>query len=334
MLIPDNEGKACDAVVKSLEKWTGATRASIRHPERDGEGPPVDCRLKLGTHDYAIEHTRIEPFENEIKALVAFNKISRHVKSNIPNPFPSSAYYELQLESDVSLPNGNAMCNRALNNLVEWVQANERSLRDRNVGRSLLAHNPRFSDDCIQGTPEGFDCTFALLHWPDAALIRRNPGDLRLRFNYPDDLEPLRAKRLRRAFSAKCPKLGRCKAEGARAVLVLESRGLGHTNFEHIGRQLPMLLADREDAPDEIYLMDTETELWWLWLMKRDGDHWPAVGMPKWGPIYEADRLPTQGIPKLFRDALGLDELYTPCLPGWAPATFWEKELEDLSRST
>ena len=332
MLIPDNEGKACDAVVKSLEKWTSATRASIRYPERDGEGPPVDCRLKLGTHDYAIEHTRIEPFENEIKALVAFMEISRHVKSNIPNPFPSSAYYELQLESEVSLPNGKATRNRALNNLVEWVRANERYLRERNQDRLLLEHNPRFSDDCIQGTPEGFECTFALLRWPDAVLIRRKPGDLRFRFNYPDDLEPLRAERLKRAFSEKCPKLDRCKTEGARTILVLESRGLGHTNFDHIGTQLPMLLAGHEDAPDEIYLMDTETELWWLWLMKRDGDHWPTVGMPKWGPIYEADRLPTQGIPKRIRDALGLDELYTPCLPGWAPATFWEKELEDLTQ--
>ena len=333
MLIPNNEGKACDAVVKSLERWTGATRMDIRHPERGGDGPPVDLRLKLGTQDYAIEHTRIEPFENEIKALVAFGTISRHVKSNIPNPFPSSAYYELQLESDLSLPNGAATRNRALNNLVEWVRASERSLRERNLDRFLPEHDPRFSDDCIQGIPEGFDCTFALLCWPDAVLIRRKPGDLRFRFNYPDDLEPLRAERLRRAFYEKCPKLDRCRAEGARTVLVLESRNLGHTNFDHIGRLLPTLLAGREDAPDEIYLMDTETELWWLWLMKRDGDHWPTVGMPKWGqPIYEADRLPTQGIPKRIRDALGLDKLYTPCLPGWAPVTFWEKELEDLTQ--
>ena len=61
MYIPDNEGKACDAVVRLLEKLTGETRKSIRNPEENGVGPPIDLRLRLGTYEYAIEHTRIEP---------------------------------------------------------------------------------------------------------------------------------------------------------------------------------------------------------------------------------------------------------------------------------
>ena len=41
MAMTRNEGKACDAVVRALEKWTGETRANIRHPEKGGDGPPV-----------------------------------------------------------------------------------------------------------------------------------------------------------------------------------------------------------------------------------------------------------------------------------------------------
>ena len=50
MYIPDNEGKTCDAVVRLLEKLTGETRKSIRNPEEDGVGPPIDLRLRLGTN--------------------------------------------------------------------------------------------------------------------------------------------------------------------------------------------------------------------------------------------------------------------------------------------
>ena len=59
---PDNEGKVCDAVVRFIEKRTGAIRTQIRYPERDGVGPPVELRLKLDAQEYAIEHTQIESF--------------------------------------------------------------------------------------------------------------------------------------------------------------------------------------------------------------------------------------------------------------------------------
>ena len=57
MAVANNEGKVCDAVVRVLEKWTGSARTDVRHPEKDGVGPPVDLRLKLGAREYAIEHT-------------------------------------------------------------------------------------------------------------------------------------------------------------------------------------------------------------------------------------------------------------------------------------
>ena len=56
--IPNNEGMACDAVIQHLEKWTGESRAEIRHPETEGVDPPVELRLQLGNQNFAIEHTR------------------------------------------------------------------------------------------------------------------------------------------------------------------------------------------------------------------------------------------------------------------------------------
>ena len=341
MHVPDNEGKACDAVVRLLEKWTGETRTDIHHPERDGFGPPVDMRLKLGAQEYAIEHTRIESFEGQIETGVVAKQIIGYIKKNIPDSFPSLAYYELQFPINVSVPKGKAKRDRALNGLVEWICANEIVLRERNSDRIIPVYNPHMADESIQGTPEGFDCVFELLHWPIAELIRRRPGTLAFRFITPDDLEGPRKDRLRQAFSKKCPKLQACKKEGARTVLVLESGDDGLVNFEFRGNLLPSLLAECTNAPDEIFLVETFADLWWVWLIKRDDGYWPDTGMPELGAFYyDPDQSDLPGIPEWLasipqkmRDDLQLDRMYTPYLPGWAPATFEKDELNDLTCS-
>ena len=339
MAVPNNEGKVCDAVVRALEKWTRETRADVRRPEKDGVGPPVDLRLKLGAEEYAIEHTRIESYENQIGTGVVANRIIRHIRENIPDPFPSPAYYELQFPIDVFLPKGKARRDRALNDLVEWIRANERTLRDRNSDRIHPVRNPHMANDSIRGAPVGFDFEFELLHWPIATLIRRGPGTLSFRFIPPDDLEGPRADTLRQAFFRKCPKLQACKMEGARTVLVLESGDSALVHFEFRGDLLPSLLAGCTNAPDEIFLAETRADLWWVWLIKRDDGHWPDTGMPELnGFHYDPHNSSLPGIPEWLasipqgmRDALQLDRMYTPYLPGWAPATFEKDELDDLT---
>ena len=334
MHVPKNEGKACDAVVRLLEKRTGETRTDIRHPDRDGVGPPVDLRLNLGNQEYAIEHTRIERYKNQIEAEFVANRIICHIMENIPDPFPSPAYYEIQFPIDVSLPKGKAKCNRALDNLVEWTRTNEQILRERNS--DLILRDPYIANDCIRGTPAEFTCVFELLHWPNAALARQSPGTLSFRFIPPDDLEGARADRLRQAFSKKCSKLQACKTEGARTVLVLESGDPGLVLFEFRGDLLPSTLAECTNAPDEIFLVETCGDRWSASLIKRDDGHWPDTGMPELnGFYYDPDNsdIPEwlASIPQRTRDGLQLDRMYTPYLPGWAPATFEKDELNDLT---
>ena len=339
MIVPNNGGKVCDAVVRALEKWTGETRADIRHPDKNGSGPPVDLRLKLGTQEYAIEHTRIESFENQIGTVVVANQIILHIKEDIIDPFACPAYYELQFPIDVSLPKRKARRDLALMELVEWVRANERTLRDRNSNRSLPVRKPYMANDSIRGTPAGFDCAFELLHWPIAALIRRRPGTLSFRFIHPNDLEGPRTDRLRQAFSRKCPKLHECKKEGARTVLVLESSDCGLMNFEFRGDLLPSLLAGCRNAPDEIFLVETCADRWSVLLIKRDDRNWPDTGMQELNRFYyDLDNSSLPGIPEWLdsipngmRDALQLDRMYTPYMPGWAPATFEKDQLDDLT---
>ena len=277
MLIPNNEGKACDAVVRLLEKWTGETRSDIRYPERDLIGPRVDLRLKLGVQEYAIEHTRIEPFKNQIKTGTTFKKITDCVKQRISGKLPGPACYALHVPVDICLPKKRG--NQALDSLVEWIQTSAQIMHERNLIRSRPMLSSYRSNDRIQGTPTGFNCTIELLRWPDASTLGRKPGFLGAKLVSPDDLETHRSKRLRQAFADKFPKLEQCKKDGARTILVLENIDIALTSFDLIGEQLPMLLAERTDSPDEIYLVETYANPWWVYLMKRDNDHWPNVGM-------------------------------------------------------
>ena len=335
MNTPNYEGKVCKAVVRLLEKRTGESRTNVRFPEKDRCGPPVDLRVTLGTQEYAIEHTRIEAFESQIKTALVFNEIRDYINEWLITPLPGAAYYALHVPNDVSLPEKKEKRTQALNNLVEWIQTSAQCLYERNSGRIRPVFSPHVSDDHVKGRPKGFNCVIELLRWPNAALIRRIPGSLGMGLFCPkdfSDLDDRRSDRLRRAFSKKLPKLQECKALGMRTVLVLENRDSVLTRFDQLGNGLPELLAEHtSDAPDEIYLVESETDLWWVYLIKRDDEHWPKVGMPRCGQsIYEPGTSPTDGLPKWYRDALQLDEVYTPHPAEWCPATFNETELNDL----
>ena len=339
MIVPNNEGRVCDAVVRTLEKWTRETRSDVRHPDKEGGTPPVDLRLKLGSQEYAIEHTRIESINNQIATVVVAKQIVGHIRKTIPEPFSSLAYYELQFPIDVSLPKGRVKRKRALGALVEWVRENEKILRERNSDHNSSVHNPDFSNDRIQGIPTGFGCEFELLQWPIAQLVRKKPGSLSFRFIPPDDLEGPRVDSLRHTFSRKCPKLQACKADGARTVLVLESGDPGLVSLEFREDLLPSLLSACTNAPDEIFLVETCRDPWSVQLLKRDEAHWPDTGMPEMGGLYyDPDPSPLPGIPewldsipKGMRDAFQFDRMYTPFLRGWAPNTFEKGELADLT---
>ena len=339
MIVPNNEGRVCDAVVRTLEKWTRETRSDVRHPDKEGDTPPVDLRLKLGSQDYAIEHTRIESINNQIATVVVAKRITGYIKKTIPEPFLSLAYYELQFPIDVSLPKGRVKRKRALGALVEWIRASEKILRERNSDHNSSVRNPYFSNDRIQGTPPGFGCEFELLQWPIAHLARQKPGSLSFRFIPPDNPEGPRVDSLQNSFSRKCPKLQACKEDGARTALVLESGDPGFVSFEFREDLLPSLLSACTNAPDEIFLVETCKDPWSVQLLKRDEAHWPDTGMPEMGGFYyDPDPSPLPGIPEWLdsipqgmRDALQLDRMYTPFLPGWAPNTFEKGELADLT---
>ena len=205
MIVPNNEGKACDAVIIALEKRTKQAHGHVRDPEKEKEGAPVDLRLKLGDREYAPEHTRIEPYPEVIYKFAKFAKpIMKYVKKHIPVPLPSIAYYELQFPM-----NAGPFKESALKALVEWVRESEETLRNRNPVDWSIGEES-ISNDRITGAPPGFE----LLQWRQAQRIGRKSGDLGFRIIPPDNRDLLLKQSLCEAFSKKCPKLYKCKWKG------------------------------------------------------------------------------------------------------------------------
>ena len=285
-----NEGKSCDAVVRCIEQRTGETRVAVRRPERDGIGPPVDLRLRLGAWEYAIEHTQIEAIPKLIQSDERYKQLIEPVIDELSGTLPGPAVYALRFPIDTHLGVNLAKLDRMRQHFIVWIQASAQSLYERNRDKLEQEYISRRYLDSIEAKPASFRYSVRL--WMGAACSESDWGTLRHARLGPDDEELAdgRTNRLREALRRKCPKLQRCNQDGARTVLVLESDDIALTNHVLVGECLSDLLPERTDLPDEIYLVETEVKSWTVRCMKLDTERWPIEHLVE-PVVYHVDDL-------------------------------------------
>ena len=93
--------------------------------------------MKLGEQEFAIEHTIIEPFENNINAELTVVEIRQYLIKTLGGRLPGPMYYVLQVPKDVCLPRGEVKRVRALKKLAEWIQSSTQIMFGRNTLISL-----------------------------------------------------------------------------------------------------------------------------------------------------------------------------------------------------
>ena len=286
----ENEGKACDAVVRCIEQRTGETRAEIRHPETERIGPPVDLRLRLGIREYAIEHTQVEPIPGYIQAGEEYMQFIRPAIDALSGTLPEPGAYALDFPIDTKLGVKSADLARIRRDFIAWIRAKAQCLYERNRDRLERERPSPCQLDSIEAEPPGFPYAVRLSIGVTHSVSKR--GTLRCGHYAPGDeeLKARRVERLREALHRKCPKLQRCKEDEARAVLVLESDDIALTRDDLVGECLAVLLPERADLPDEIYLVETEIEFWLVHCMKLDTECWP-VGHLAEPPEFHVDDL-------------------------------------------
>ena len=235
----------------------------------------MDFRVRIGVREYAIEHTQIEAIPDFIRVGKEYKHLLGTLIDELSGTLPGPAFYAVHFPIDTHLGVKEADLARIRRDFIDWIRQKAQCLYERNREKLKRKHrSPRYLDR-IEAEPPGF--CYPVRLWVRAAHSASEGGTLRHARFAPDDteLETLRAKRLRKALSHKCPKLQCCKEDGAQTVLVLESDDIALTNHVLVGQCLAALLSDHADLPDEIYLVETEMDPWTVRCMKLDTACWP-----------------------------------------------------------
>ena len=196
MVIPNREGKCCDAVIRQLERATGAERTAVSDPESTGEGPPVDLRVTLGSQEYALEHTRVLPFDDRIAAAKAYQDIRACLAEWFAGPLPGGRLLRVLSAAGCSAPRTRQARD----------QPPERAAANGSGARRPVAAGPRTRAGadgrrrCTSSTtravgPDGWDCEFALGRSSDGVVPPREAGTLGLFVGSRDEPEPVGERR-------------------------------------------------------------------------------------------------------------------------------------------
>ena len=265
-----NEGRASDTALRLLEAGCGKVRSDVCRPETDGLGPPSDLRARLGLEEYAFEHTLIEAFEGATRAGKLSAELMTPVRLEVRGRLPGPAHFQLYLPLDPCLVVPRSELESCQRTIVEWILNEAGPLHRRAIAG--LEHAPfrRSLQASVEAKLPGFP--YPVKMWCGVRRVRDGSGEGQLLDGRmgPDrgELETMRMARLRRTLSDKCPKLRQCRDEGARTVLVLESSHIFISNHALVRDALAGLLRARPDAPDEVFLVETEIAPWIVYPMK------------------------------------------------------------------
>lgn len=276
-----NEGKALDAVLRWMEERDGVTRADVRSPERDQHNIPVELTCTVGGRLCAFEHTGIEPFPGQIECAQHSRDLFGPLVERLAGVMPSQESFELHVPIDATEGLKRGQIPGIQDAIVRWVQETAPALPIAPYGRYVTP----IRKVSVPGVP--FQITLHRL----AAI-----GPMRGRFHVVHvvsaDLEAERRSRISAACAKKFGKLAEWKKRyGARSILVLEENDIQLTNAQLVADALAVAERDRDDRPDEVYLVSTSIDdLWHVTCLRREGKTYYDDGERFW-PVEPATLL-------------------------------------------
>lgn len=267
---PRNEGKVCDAVIRDLERRANLTRSDTTRPEITGVGPPVDFEFSLGSTRYALEHTELQSFPEQIRQGLNFQQLVEGPIEALSGQLPTPGVYYLTLPTNTRV--GSAALDSVRSSLANWMVAQAVTWREAKPLKRDKRHAPNGDGDCVETTPPGvpFPVRFEReLHW---AQSDRFDGLLFTARLAPRNMREARGRSLASSLDKKLPKLAKCRRNGRRTILVLEETDISLSNFSILTSTLATISKKRRNMPDEIYLVSTFEFLgaWPVRLLFRD----------------------------------------------------------------
>jgi hypothetical protein len=238
----DNQGKCCDAVLRILEDREGNARTlPLDFPEKVQHKAPVELTCKIGYTLYALEHTKVEAYPDQMQDGSNFSDALEHLEKSLAEVLPEHALFMLVVPAN-SFNGLKAKVVKDISVRIEkWV-----------IGAAPLLKQSDHQMESITGTIDGvgFRVTLQAIFG-----IPAENGKLRISRHPPSDLEVLRAAHIKQMLEKKLPKLEAWALDGARTVLVLESEDIALTNHSLVLEALKLSLQFQTFCPDYIFFV-------------------------------------------------------------------------------
>lgn len=255
-----NEEALCEALIELLEEEFEAKRRDVTYPERDGSGPPVEIRLKIGDRRIAIEHTLIEPFPKAIQTGMEFVELTAAIEKQLHGSMPRPGTYTLVFPVHPTDGRHRREHDQLRERIIAWIIQARTLLHAECPARKDRDHSPHGYRGTRTGQVDGIPLSLSLrVHWQESG---HHDGALFLSRAVGENVEDLRLLRLRTALDKKLPKLSQCAADGDTTFLILEWYDIALSNQVVIAEALQAALIDRDDWPDYVFLADTSSDQW------------------------------------------------------------------------
>lgn len=253
-----NEGKACDAILRDIEARVGAERRDLAFPEKTHSVGPVELVCRVGTQQFALEHTRIELFAGHIQLEAEAKRHFEPITERIVNNLPPESRFELVVPVGAMRGLNDRAAGPIQDALARWILEAAPGLPLARPGRYVLP---------IQKvTVPGVPFPISLHRWPRDEF----PFPFVIQHLVAGDVEAGRRERIRAAYDKKAPKLSQWKASGARTILILEEDDIFLTNHFNVADAVAQVETSRTDRPDEIYLLSVFTSKWLITRLRLD----------------------------------------------------------------
>jgi hypothetical protein len=265
-----NDKKLCITVGKIVSKRRFDTFKIINSPdEHERQKKAIDLLGKGQDTYYAIEHTQLESFPEQIHDSERFSKDLEPLEVELKNKLPKPGYYRFSLNIHKSM---------RIKKLEE-VKLIIKCWIIKNAGKLKIASFQNDPNSILKEKPNGLDFEVTLIREQTLPDLE---GGLFLERNIPENynLNELRNKRIGTALDKKCPKLNKEKKIHSICIsilcLELNDKGLGNIGDTSEGI-IAAIHKRMNDIPDYILLVDTSSDEINVKIVKEENVEFPNV---------------------------------------------------------
>ena len=259
---PKNEQRLCEAVIHVLVERIGESIIKAEPIDTVVRNrPAVEWIYETPSTRFAVEHTRIESFPNQITEGKRFVQLLEPLETELAGLLSGAFFLVVDVGAARVPAAQHVEVRRAL---AEWILAN---------GDALDAEETTgpYGNCEITTTPPGVP--FEVMLHRDCNYESRLFTGQRL----VGDRQSLRRERIAKALARKSPKLLAARDDGCISVLILESDDVALANRFVIAEATVAELTTRDDVPDIIIWARTSTEPWKGSFIKDGSELYPDI---------------------------------------------------------